>query len=87
MTKTYVMKIRIQNSTFNHSLSFDDEKEFKNFQLMITAALLDKENTQTVVFNKDEKIKIFPSLLLKHSVIEFIGVDDNDDLPEAEWNE
>ncbi|PQA90963.1 hypothetical protein B0A69_19725 [Chryseobacterium shigense] len=80
------MRIKIQNSTSKHILSFDDEKEFKNFQLMITAALLDKENTHTVVFNKDEKIKIFPSLLLKNSIIEFIGVDDNDDIPEAEWN-
>ncbi|GAA5084333.1 hypothetical protein GCM10023210_04050 [Chryseobacterium ginsengisoli] len=80
------MRIKIQNSTSKHILSFDDENDFKNFQMMITTALLDKENIQTVVFSKDENITIFPSLLLKNSIIEFIGVEDNNDLPEAEWN-
>ncbi|MGE8526157.1 hypothetical protein [Chryseobacterium rhizosphaerae] len=80
------MRIKIQNSTSKHILSFEEEKEFKNFQMMITTALLDKDNIQTVVHSKDENIKVFPSLLLKNSIIEFIGVEDNNDLPEAEWN-
>lgn len=80
------MKIRIQNTTLTQILSFDDEKEFKKIQLQITQALLDKENSQTVIFNQNKIVKIFPSLFLKNSVIEFIEVDGNDDLPEAEWN-
>lgn len=80
------MKIKIQNTAIKEILSFNDDKEFKKIQLQISQALLDKENTQTVVFNKDEQIKVFPSLLLKNSMIEFIGVEDNSDLPEAEWN-
>lgn len=80
------MKIRIQNTTLTQILSFDDEKEFKKIQLQITQALLDKENSQTVIFNQNRIVKIFPSLFLKNSVIEFIEVDGNDDLPEAEWN-
>lgn len=80
------MKIRIQNTTLKQILSFDDEKEFKKIQLQITQALMDKENIQTVIFNQNEIIKIFPSLFLKNCVIEFMGVDGNDDLPEAEWN-
>ncbi|MFP3835343.1 hypothetical protein [Chryseobacterium sp. SIMBA_028] len=66
------MRIRIKNETINHLLEFEEQGDYEGFKKEVKKALLDENNTQTVVHKSDGHSRLYPASFLKNSYIEFL---------------
>lgn len=74
------MQIRIRSLSGDQSqtLTFEDESKYKKFILDVMIALSDVSNTKVATFTGEGRETIFPSLVLKNSLIIFDSIQEEE---------
>ena len=72
------MQVRIRSLSGDKSqtINFEDESKYKKFIYDMMIALSDASNTQIAVFSGEGTESIFPSLVLKNSIITFESIEE-----------
>lgn len=74
--ETHLMFIQITTNSETFKLHFTSTEDFESFQEQIIKALLDRTETKSVQYSHGENFIVFPSLLLKNSVIKVVKDED-----------